>query len=121
MTFGQARLRNLTPHALDLWLAGGRVRLPAELPSPRLPLRRTVLGCLDTPLGPVPLTETVLDGGVHDLPAPEDGVWLVVSRLVVEACPDRDDLLFPDDAVRDSDSATVVGCRALGRLSRTFS
>jgi hypothetical protein len=36
--------------------------------------------------------------------------------LVAEAVPDRDDLVFPDDIVRDATGA-VIGCHALTAVS----
>jgi len=51
-------------------------------------------------------------GDVTGLPSAVDGTWLVVSRLVAAACPDRQDLLVPADLVRD-DEGRVVGCKAL--------
>lgn len=44
---------------------------------------------------------------------------LIVSRLVAEACPERDDLVVPDDTVRD-DAGRIIGCRALARVGRAL-
>ena len=38
----------------------------------------------------------------------------VLSRVVKTALPDRDDLVVPDELVRD-DAGRVVGCRRLSR------
>jgi hypothetical protein len=51
---------------------------------------------------------------VEELPAPQPGVWLVVPRVVADACPGRRDLVFPYREVRD-DTGRVIGCTALGR------
>jgi hypothetical protein len=55
-------------------------------------------------------------GPVQGLPPPSDGTWFVVSRIVAEARPDRDDLLVPARMVRAPDGR-VLGCAALSRLS----
>ena len=52
-----------------------------------------------------------------DLPDPVPGVLLIVSRMVAEHTAGRDDLVFPDDLVRD-ESGAVTGCRRLGRTVR---
>lgn len=52
---------------------------------------------------------------VQGLPDPIEGVGYIVSSLVAQACPDRKDLYFPLDLVRDN-NGNVVGSRALGVL-----
>ena len=108
-------LHNHTPHPVVLLLEGREpVELPARTPTPHCPVTRTTDGTLDTTHGPVPLTRTTLADHVVDLPPLTPGVLFIVARTVAEACPDRSDLLFPDDLVRD-EHGRVVGCRALGR------
>lgn len=51
-------------------------------------------------------------GEVVGLPAPVRGVRYVVSILVAERLPDRDDLLVPGEQVRDA-AGRIVGCRSL--------
>jgi len=51
---------------------------------------------------------------IENLPERQPDTWYVVSRLTAQARPDRDDLLFPLDEVRDEQNV-IVGCRALGR------
>ena len=58
----------------------------------------------------IPLTTTSF-GDVVDLPAPQDGVFFIVSRLVLSACPDRNDLLVPNDLVRD-DNGNIIGAKS---------
>lgn len=48
------------------------------------------------------------------LPEPRNGLVYVVSQLVVNACPDRDDLVFPAGLVRN-DAGDIVGFRFLAR------
>ena len=49
------------------------------------------------------------------LPAPRPGVLYVTSRVVAEHFPERDDLVWPDDLIRDADGR-VVAARGLARL-----
>jgi hypothetical protein len=117
----QVRLRNLTPHAVDLYLPDGhRVTLPAEPPAPRLEVNRGSAFLLHTQIGDVPVSATGPVGPVHGLPDRLPDTWLIVARAIAQALPSRHDLLFPDDLVRDATTGQVVGCRALARMmSRT--
>lgn len=49
------------------------------------------------------------------LPAPTPGVLIIVSRVTAAACPDRSDLIFPLDEVREG--GTIIGCRGFGRFA----
>lgn len=49
------------------------------------------------------------------LPAPRPGVLYVTSRVVAEHFPDRNDLVWPDDLIRDADGR-VVAARGLASL-----
>lgn len=105
------KLRNFTPHKVVLVKSDGdRIEIPPEgtVPRVRMEVRETgeVLG--------VPVVETVA-AGVEGLPEPRPGVYYIVSRAVAAACPDRDDLLVPDDLVRDGEGR-VIGARRLARI-----
>lgn len=50
-------------------------------------------------------------GAVTDLPAPRDGVILIVSALVAAASP-RADVFSPGDLIRN-DAGQPIGCRGL--------
>ena len=58
---------------------------------------------------------------VDDLPAPQTGVYYVVSMVAAQAAAathrSTDDLLTPGEQVRD-DSGRIVGCRSLARFGR---
>ena len=62
----------------------------------------------------IPVTKTRF-GEVEGLPEPQEGTIYIVSNLVAQAVPDREDVFFPDDIVRDS-QGNVIGCRALGKI-----
>jgi hypothetical protein len=101
-------LRNLTPHPLRLHGEDGAVvELAPHGPAPRL---STVRASLGTVAG-LPLVRTTM-GEIEGLPAPEAGVLLVVSAMVAEAAPSREDLAYPGEAIRD-ESGRVVGARGL--------
>lgn len=53
-------------------------------------------------------------GAAEGLPDPVPGVVYLVSQLVVNACLDRRDLVFPAGLVRDAEG-TIIGFRHLAR------
>ena len=62
----------------------------------------------------VPITSAKF-GEVEGLPEPQEGTIFIVSNLVAQAVPDREDVFFPDDLVRD-ENGNIIGCRALGKI-----
>ncbi|AXH95958.1 hypothetical protein DV701_07330 [Ornithinimicrobium avium] len=68
---------------------------------------------LRTQDGDVPFLRISGDGSTTGLPAPEEGVVYLVSRLMAMAI-ERDDVVFPFDEHRD-EQGRVDGCRALAR------
>ncbi|MGH8918123.1 MAG: hypothetical protein ACRD0H_07270 [Actinomycetes bacterium] len=91
----------------------GQVELTPETPPARLRQDATAAGWIDVNGSAVELFDISADR-VEDLPAPRPGVWLVVPRVVADACTERRDLVFPYREVRD-DMGRVIGCAALGR------
>src|SRR5574342_685222 len=108
---------NLTPHPVTI--AG--VTFPPDGRVPRVATTTVLVGRLvedapgewvrqhcpdggfgmpDYPGRSIPFTRVEL-GEVVDLPEPVPGTWLIVSRMVAEAAPKRDDLFAPGDLVRD--------------------
>lgn len=109
-------LRNLTPHPVTLMdTESVAMTIPPTGVVPRVPLTRQEIDVIGTRHGRVRMTETRRGAGVIGLPDPTDGVLLIVSRVTAEAAPDRLDLVFPDDLLRDA-AGHVVGARALGRV-----
>jgi hypothetical protein len=108
-------LRNLTPHPVMIVGESDSIALPPCSSPPRIAdqiLRSTsiVVGRLDIPL------RDIAPGTVSGLPEPQEGVLLIVARIVAATRPDRADLVVPFDDVRDHDGR-VIGCRALARLT----
>lgn len=108
------RLVNLTRHVVNLLTTGGdEIVLTPEQIAARCDVDRRPGGTVRTTDGAVALTFVGL-GEVRDLPDPQAGTVYVVSGVVADAVPDRDDVAFPDDVVRD-EQGRVIGARALGR------
>ncbi|MCL4217714.1 MAG: hypothetical protein KJ052_12020 [Candidatus Hydrogenedentes bacterium] len=104
------KIINLTPHPVVVLCDGQQHSLAPLLPTPRVAVRRVQTGTLHG----IPLSRIVY-GHVENLPGSAPGRYYLVSRIVAEALPQRKDLLFPDDLVRDA-HGNVVGCRAFGHI-----
>lgn len=101
-------LVNLTPHKITILTQGATVEVPpsgqvARIASTKAPVE--VEGC------PVPLS-TVRWGAPEGVPEEQPGTLLIVSALVREALPHRQDLASPGDLVRD-ESGQPTGCKGL--------
>ena len=102
------KIINLTPHPLNLVDESGEIfmTLPKGEVIPRLSHSTEKVGEVEG----IPITRTSF-GKVQDLPEPEEGKFFVVSRLVMAACPNRNDLLVPNELVRDEEGH-MVGCKS---------
>ncbi len=138
-------IRNLTPHAVTLYSGGaidtaaskrGDYRLAAgatpthEFPADGVVARAAEAGgepagdiYLARPIAPplaVPVCAPVRFSATVDLPAPVEGVALIVSMVTADAARaegrDCHDLLTIGDVVRDG-SGRIVGCVTLRRVA----
>ena len=62
----------------------------------------------------VTILRTVI-GDTCNLPAPAPDTYYIVSRVLAQANPDREDLLIPESLVRDRTGA-IIGCEKFGRI-----
>lgn len=62
-------------------------------------------------IGDIPLSKSKF-GEVENLPEPKNHTRYIVSRMVMEACPERSDLLVPGECVRDEEGR-IIGCKSL--------
>tara|TARA_B100001094_G_scaffold166082_1_gene160744 strand:+ start:865 stop:1221 length:357 start_codon:yes stop_codon:yes gene_type:complete len=104
---------NLTPHELNVHTPSGVRTFPPSGTVSRVPSHDRE--CLD--LDGIPTVESTY-GWVTDLPAPQDGVVLIVSGMVASHRPRRD-VVSPGPLVRD-DKGKTVGCRGLRRSKTTL-
>jgi len=101
---------NCTPHEITLILRDNeRVTLPKCKNAPRLVQENVQVGEICR----VAITETKF-GKTTNLPAPIEGKFFIVSRLVLAANPTRPDLLVPNELVRDG-QGVILGCKSLAR------
>jgi len=97
---------NLTPHPINL-IGWGEIQPQglARVSSEVAPVAE---------INGIPITYKWL-GEVTGLPPRTCGVRYIVSLMVAQALPDRDDLLVPGEVVRD-DIGRVIGCQSLATL-----
>lgn len=110
VVYGDVRLVNLTPHSITVVGDSGETIL--TIPSAgvaRCSVKKERVATIGINDHNIPVS-WVTFGEVVDLPEPQDGTIYIVSRAVAEARRDRDDLLVPDDLVRDEEGR-IVGCR----------
>ncbi len=104
-------IKNLTPHAVNIVAEDGTTiaTFAPEGVVARASQCAEHVGELDgIELVSMKFGETI------DLPAPEDGVWLIVSVITINAAKAQgrttSDLLMTADPVRN-DAGQIIGCR----------
>ena len=104
---------NLTPHAVNIVNNDNSVAITIEASGDVARCSQTIdiVGSITTNSVSIPISSSSY-GEVVDLPDPKPGYYYIVSRLVMSACPARQDLLCPNDLVRN-DAGQVIGCRSL--------
>ncbi len=102
------KIVNLTPHTLNIKGSQGDVAIPPSGLIARVSVTAVHVDMLE---GGILLFENK-KGEVQGLPPPEEGNLYVVSALVREAVPGRQDVASPGELVRDA-QGQPVGCRGL--------
>lgn len=102
--FSLPELINLTPHTINVIGVG-------EIPASGLVARVSMKTEPDAVIAGFPTSYTEY-GEVENLPEIE-GVSFVVSKMIRDACPDRADLFYPAELVRDNEG-NIIGCKSLG-------
>lgn len=104
---------NLTPHDINIVNDDGDLifTIPPCGEVARVSTRTEIVGYVDFD---IPLTQTVF-GEVEGLREPVKGVYQIVSSLVKQRCLDRDDVVIPNESVRD-EHGRIIGCKSLGLM-----
>lgn len=101
-------LKNLCPHAVDIVLPSGTVlTIRPSGNVARCEQFEESVGNIDG----IPVMRYSY-GEVTGLPDKQDGVTYIVSKIVAQACRDRDDLLMPGTIIKD-ENGSILGCRCL--------
>lgn len=111
------RIRNLTPHDINVIRDTGTVTIVPDGDPPRIEVHTRPAPDINGI--PTVITES---GELIGLPAPEVDTYLIVSSKVADRAGElgRDvaDLLIPYGQVRNA-KGQPIGCTALGRISKS--
>ena len=101
---------NMTPHFVSICNADGLITKDIPPTGNVIRLKTTVVthGNIDD----VRITGTIF-GAAEGLPSYNADVYYIVSQLVKNALPGRNDLLVPAEVVRDT-KGNIIGCQSLG-------
>lgn len=111
------RIVNLTPHTINLMPAGPTgpvVTVPPSGQVARCATSRVQVDAVTAEGVTIPVNRTQF-GEVTGLPEPQPNTIYIVSALVAQAVPERQDVFIVDDAVRD-EQGRIVGARALAHV-----
>lgn len=119
------KLVNLTPHRITIvapadWPLLGSNTDPIVVDPSGMVARcaetREIIASLATGHGgfDIPVYRATF-GAVQNLPDPQPDTAYIVSMRLAQAVPDRTDVFFPGEAVRD-DKGNIIGCIGLSRL-----
>jgi hypothetical protein len=109
-------LKNLTPHRIVLKNSMNYISFEAASIPAEVVFKETTVGTAQHfPIITVTVTET------NNLPEPMSGVFLIVSTIVRQANPSRQDLLTPAGLMRDNSgnilAATKLICNDLEKIN----
>lgn len=112
------KLTNCTPHDIVIDTDTTLVTIPPSGRVARVAMTTSKVASVaidgdDGSRADVPIMVSVA-GDVYDVPDPTPDTYYIVSRLVLDSLPDRDDLVVPTGMVRD-DAGNILGCTGLSR------
>lgn len=96
-------LVNLTPHTLNLIAADGST---VDIPPSGNIARVSSISSIVTTVNGININKQTF-GKVMDLPDAQDDVVFIVSRMVKDRVPDRDDVVVPGVPFRDTDGKVI--------------
>lgn len=105
---------NLTPHSINLLVDDKEIVIPPSGTIARAATERRQIDTIQIDGVDISVNKTVF-GDVVGLPDPKPDTIFVVSMLVAQAVPHRDDVFIVDDTVRD-DEGRIVGAKALAHV-----
>ena len=107
---------NLTPHKITFIGDKGSLSIDPSGDLARVSSTTKEIGHIYvTKFGiSIPITTTVY-GEVEGLPDPVDDTIYIVSSLVAQRVPGRNDVFIPNESVRD-ENGRIIGCRSLGHI-----
>lgn len=96
-------LVNLTPHTLNLIAADGST---VDIPTSGNIARVGSISSIVATVNGININKQTF-GKIVDLPDAQDGLVYIVSRMVKDRVPDRDDVVVPGVPFRDTDGKII--------------
>lgn len=93
---------NCTPHDVNIYTPSGCCTYPAAKDPARAIYVRRTAGAVDGAFIYRRFPEEIVN-----LPEPKSGTYYIVPKTLAQACPEREDLIFPGTVVRDADGHIV--------------
>ena len=105
---------NCTPHDVNLITGNGNITFPRSGIIPRLTEQQNKINSVIVNGIKIDIMKkSFLEP--EGLPEPQEGTIFIVSALVAGAVKHRDDLVIPNDTIRD-DQGRIIGCKNLARI-----
>lgn len=108
------KLVNCTPHDVNLITKSGNITFPRSGIIPRLTEVQNKINSINSNGIEIDIMEKSFLKP-EGLPEPKENTIFIVSALVAGAAKDRDDLVIPNDIIRD-DKGNIVGCKNLAKI-----
>ena len=105
---------NCTPHDVNLITKSGNITFPRSGIIPRLTEQQVKINSVTVNGIEIDIMEKSFNEA-EGLPEPQENTYYIVSALVAGAVKGRDDLLIPNDIVRD-EKGNIIGCRSLAKI-----
>lgn len=102
-------LINLTPHVITIVSEVRTAIVPPSGQIARVASKTETVGEVNG----IPIFKQSF-GEVTDLPEAKEGTFYIVSRMVKDRVPERDDVLVPGTPIRD-DKGVIIGADGLSR------
>lgn len=105
-----ANFINLTPHDITIITESGNSVFPATGKVARVKVESKEIGNV----AGIPVMKNFYSD-VEGLPDTNEGTYYLVSKIVADAVPYRNDVLIPNDSVRD-ENGRIIGCRNFAHI-----
>lgn len=101
---------NLTPHAINIIIGNETKTIEPSGIIARVAISQEKIGEIDG----IPVFRNTY-GKPEGLPEPQEGTYYIVSALLAQAVPEREDVLITSNPIRD-EAGRIIGCGALAHI-----
>lgn len=106
-----SNLVNLTPHAINIIFGNETKIVEPSGTIARVSMTQERIGEVDDG---IPVYRNSY-GKPEGLPEPEENTYYIVSALLAQAVPEREDVLITSNPIRD-EAGRIIGCGALAHI-----